>query len=86
MDAIYSFIEMRSQNCLLSPPPKSMLEICFMKMYSACGAIIRNSIICFFVEGPSYFNQSCLNLGLSFFSPLELFESFYLNLRCLFRP
>lgn len=38
-----------------------------MKIYSACRAIRRTSIICFCVEGPSHFNQSCLNLGLLFF-------------------
>ena len=57
LDAIYSLIEMRTQNY-------QPLELCFMKMCTAGGAIGRNSIICFCVEGPSYYTQSCLNLQL----------------------
>lgn len=49
---------------------------------------IQSSV--FVQKGPSYYNQSSLNLGL-LFAPLELYECFlyssvYLNLRCPFSP
>lgn len=79
MGAIYSLIEMRPQKCrpvfFLSP----MLELRFIKICTACGAISRNSIICFCVEGPSYYNQSCLNPRLLLFAPLKLFDNFVLQ-------
>lgn len=68
MGAIYSSVEMRHVFFLCMPH--------FMKIYSACGTIRGNSIICFCVVRLSYYNQSGLNLGLPF-ALHKLFESYY---------
>lgn len=57
--------------------PLSILH--FMKIYSSRGAIRGSSIICFSVEWPSYYNQSCLNLGLYFWSSWVVWKVLDLN-------
>lgn len=84
MDAIYSFIEMRSQNCLL--PPQIHAWDSFYENLLGLRSNHKKFNHLFFCRRAKLFQSELLKPWTLFFSPLELFESFYLNLRCLFRP